>query len=232
MVARRYSVAEILSRCSLSQLADDFLSPSTANTFRNYVRSRAAELSARAEAQQATGAAREWQDPPQLRSMKQAAVGGVIRHSIAKVKEGELDNFLSWAEQNLHKAYVHEGFRSAKLILHREKNLVENISSWTSDLAIAQNSHLPIYRSTMQELGSFCTGVPEVETKQVVLEIQGPSVAVGGESIATSFESPMNSATTAAFTSRSVGASGTTPKKAPLFSNVTRENASGVDYSY
>lgn len=59
------------------------------------------------------------------------------------------------------------------LLLFPRPGVVENITVWTSEHAVNQNSHLPVYRSTMQELGQFCVDAPEIDLKLVSLAIPG-----------------------------------------------------------
>lgn len=85
---------------------------------------------------------------------------------------------------------------------------VENLTFWKSELAVDQNGHLPIYRSTMLELAEFCIGVPDVDLKPVAIEIKGPIEQVVDEET-------IQDAT----------------RKNPPPTPMTRENASGIDYS-
>lgn len=104
--------------------ADDFVSPSTARTFRNYVRSRSGHLAARADrevAHLAAGGKREWRDSIHMRSLKEEARGGVIRKTRVKIQDGRMEEFIAWAEQNLQQAYTHEGFKGALLTVNSEE---------------------------------------------------------------------------------------------------------------
>jgi hypothetical protein len=102
----------------------DASSPSTANSFRSFVRSRSAGLAARAARDRSdlSGVQKEWRDSARMRAMKQEASGGVIRHTRASIRPGRMDEFLEWAASNLANAYTHEGFKGAYLTVNQEES--------------------------------------------------------------------------------------------------------------
>lgn len=97
---------------------------------------------------------------------------------------------------------------------------VENLTLWTSEHAVDANAKMSSYRVTMAELAEFCVDAPDVELKQVALELKG-----AGAGVTPSSGTPADTATSAP-----ISRSRTPSVKKPAL-GVKHEDASGVDYS-